>query len=156
MDVPVEGLAMQIAATILNGFNRHFSIFSKITKGAKERFENADWDAERTASRERIKFYDIRVRDSTRDLQKLFDLETAVHKMTGLTASRFGLENRGIIAIGNYADLVLFDPATIIDRASFEDPTQFSDGIISVWVNGKLSWHEQKSGGIRNGRFLTR
>ncbi|MCP4389917.1 MAG: bifunctional isocitrate dehydrogenase kinase/phosphatase [Gammaproteobacteria bacterium] len=75
MDIPVKGLSMQIANTILNGFNRHFSIFSKITKGAKERFENADWDAERTASRERIKFYDIRVKDAIRDMQKLFDLE---------------------------------------------------------------------------------
>ena len=86
--------------------------------------------------------------------KKLFELETAVHKMTGLTASRFGLENRGSIAIGNYADLVLFDPATIIDRASFEHPAQICEGIVSVWVNGKLSWHEQKSSGIRNGRFL--
>ncbi len=75
MDIPLKGLSMQIANTILNGFNRHFSIFSKITKGAKERFENADWDAERTASRERIKFYDIRVKDAIRDMQKLFDLE---------------------------------------------------------------------------------
>jgi len=75
MDTPVKGLSMQIATTILNGFNRHFSIFSKITKGARERFENADWEAERTAARERIMFYDIRVKDAIRDLHKLFDLE---------------------------------------------------------------------------------
>jgi N-acyl-D-amino-acid deacylase len=75
--------------------------------------------------------------------------------MTGLTARHFGLDKRGSIAIGNYADLVLFDPDTIIDRASFENPTQISAGIISVWVNGELSWHEQKSTGTRNGRFLT-
>jgi isocitrate dehydrogenase kinase/phosphatase len=75
MDIPVKGLSTQIAAAILKGFNRHFTIFSKITKGAKERFENADWEAERSASRERIKFYDIRVKDAIRDLQKLFDLE---------------------------------------------------------------------------------
>jgi N-acyl-D-amino-acid deacylase len=87
--------------------------------------------------------------------KKLFELETAVHKMTGLTARRFGLDKRGSIAIGNYADLVLFDPNTIIDRASFEKPAQISTGIVSVWVNGKLSWHAQKSTGTRNGRFLT-
>lgn len=87
--------------------------------------------------------------------KKLFELETAVHKMTGLSAGRFGLEQRGIIAIGNYADLVLFDPETIIDRASFEKPAQLSAGIISVWVNGKFGWHKEKSTGTRNGRFLT-
>ena len=75
MDTPVKGLSTRIAATILKGFNRHFTIFSKITKGAKQRFENADWQAERDASRERIAFYDKRVKDATQDLEKLFDLE---------------------------------------------------------------------------------
>lgn len=87
--------------------------------------------------------------------KKLFDLETAVHKMTGLTAARFGLEHRGVIDIGNYADLVLFDANTILDRASFENPAQISDGIVSVWVNGKLGWHDKTSTGLCNGRFLT-
>ena len=87
--------------------------------------------------------------------KKLFDLETAVHKMTGLTADKFGLCDRGRITVGAYADLVLFDPDTIIDRASFEEPAQFCDGIISVWVNGKLSWHQRQSTGVRSGRFLT-
>lgn len=75
MDRPVKGLPLQIASTVLNGFNRHFTIFSKITKGAKERFENADWHAERAASRERIAFYDKRVKDAIADLQKMFNLE---------------------------------------------------------------------------------
>jgi len=87
--------------------------------------------------------------------KKLFDLETAVHKMTGLTASRFGLEQRGIIATGNYADLVLFDADRVIDRASFEQPSQASEGIVSVWVNGKPGWQDQATTGIRNGRFLS-
>ena len=87
--------------------------------------------------------------------QKLFNLETAVHKMTGLTADRFGLLNRGRITVGGFADLVLFDPDTIIDRASFENPAQICEGIISVWVNGELSWHQQQSTGACNGRFLT-
>ncbi len=75
MDKPVKGLALQIATTLLNGFNRHFTIFSKITKGAKARFENADWQAEREASRERIAFYDKRVKDAIADLQSQFSLE---------------------------------------------------------------------------------
>lgn len=75
MNKPGKGLSTQIATTILSGFDRHFTIFSAITKGAKQRFENADWEAERVASRDRILFYDIRVRDAIGELQKLFDLE---------------------------------------------------------------------------------
>jgi isocitrate dehydrogenase kinase/phosphatase len=75
MQAAAKGQSTQIAGSILNGFNRHFTIFSKITRGARERFENADWHAEREASRERIKFYDIRVKDCIRDLQKQFALE---------------------------------------------------------------------------------
>ena len=74
-DFGAKELSKNIAETILSGFDRHFSIFTKITQGARERFENADWEAERTALRERIKFYDIRVKDSVNDLHKLFDLD---------------------------------------------------------------------------------
>jgi len=74
-DSVIKGLSKNIAETILTGFDRHFSIFTKITQGARERFESADWEAERTASRERIEFYDIRVKDSVKDLNKLFDLD---------------------------------------------------------------------------------
>lgn len=76
IDTVVKHLSRDIANTILIGFNRHFSIFSKITKGARERFENADWEAEREASRQRIKFYDRRVKDAIGDLRKQFDLDT--------------------------------------------------------------------------------
>lgn len=86
--------------------------------------------------------------------KKLFDLETAVHKMTGLPALRFGLEGRGRIAPGHYADLVLFDPDTIIDRASFDHPLRASAGIYSVWVNGQVAWREGATAGRRHGRFL--
>ena len=75
MKKPDRSLSIEIAATILNGFNRHFTIFSEITRGAKQRFENADWQAEREAARERVEFYDHRVRDAIADLRKLFDLE---------------------------------------------------------------------------------
>ena len=75
IDTVVRDLSRNIAQTILIGFDRHFSIFSKITKGARERFENTDWEGEREASRQRIKFYDKRVKDSIRDLHKLFDFD---------------------------------------------------------------------------------
>lgn len=87
--------------------------------------------------------------------KNLFRLETAVHKMSGLTARRFGLDDRGSIEIGKQADLVLFDADRIADRASFEQPCQVCDGIDSVWVNGELSWHRRSATGARNGRFLT-
>jgi N-acyl-D-amino-acid deacylase len=87
--------------------------------------------------------------------QKLFALETAIHKMTGLTAKRFSLQQRGRIEIGCHADLVLFDADRIADRASFAEPAQISTGIHSVWVNGVAAWSEQAVSGQRSGRFLT-
>ena len=86
--------------------------------------------------------------------QKLFDLETAVHKMTGLTASRFGLRDRGRIEPGAFADLVLFDAAQIADRASFDSPCKTSAGIHRVWVNGVEAWRDGAASGRRSGRFL--
>jgi N-acyl-D-amino-acid deacylase len=88
--------------------------------------------------------------------RKLFSLETAIHKMTGLSASRFALDERGLIRPGYWADLVLFDAATIQDTASFEAPVQQAQGIVAVWVNGTLSWQHTASTGARAGRFLPR
>ena len=87
--------------------------------------------------------------------KKLFALETAVHKMSGLTADRFGLRQRGRIEIGHFADLVLFDAERIIDRASFAEPKQLCEGIVSVWVNGTPTWQDHAATGSRGGRFLT-
>jgi N-acyl-D-amino-acid deacylase len=67
----------------------------------------------------------------------LFSLETAIHKMTGRCAEAYGIVDRGTLAPGAYADLVLFDPATVIDAATFEDPKRPSTGIERVWVNGR-------------------
>jgi len=87
--------------------------------------------------------------------KKLFSLETAVHKMTGLTAQRFGLRQRGRIEIGHFADLVLFDAEGIIDHASFAEPKLPCAGIVEVWVNGLPAWQKAAPSGLRNGRFLT-
>jgi N-acyl-D-amino-acid deacylase len=86
----------------------------------------------------------------------LFGLETAVHKMTGLSASRFGLTGRGIVAAGAYADLTVFDPDTIIDRATFADPTLPAAGIEHVFVNGRPVWSGAKPTGDYPGRALRR
>jgi N-acyl-D-amino-acid deacylase len=86
----------------------------------------------------------------------LFGLETAVRKMTGLPASRFGLTGRGIVAEGAYADLAVFDPETVIDRATFAEPTLPAAGIAHVFVNGRPVWTESKVSGERPGRALRR
>jgi N-acyl-D-amino-acid deacylase len=88
-----------------------------------------------------------------RDL-KLFPVETAIHKMTGLPARVFRLNGRGRLAPGAYADLVVFDPATIIDTATYDEPKKFSAGIESVFVNGTLSWEAGATSVRRNGRLV--
>jgi len=88
--------------------------------------------------------------------EKLFPLHVAIHKMTGMPAQRFGLAGRGLIRPGYAADLVLFDPETIIDTATFADPVRTATGIASVWVNGILSYTSEGPTGNRAGRFLAR
>jgi N-acyl-D-amino-acid deacylase len=84
----------------------------------------------------------------------LFSLEIAVNKMTGLTAARFGLKDRGVLREGAYADLTLFDAATVIDTASFDDPVQPARGIHTVIVNGAAVWANGHPTGSRTGRVL--
>ena len=86
----------------------------------------------------------------------LFPLHTAVHKMTGLSAQRFGLRERGEIREGNWADLVLFDAGTVRDVADFNQPQQAAEGIDGVWVNGVLSYQQGAASGNRAGVFLAR
>jgi dihydroorotase/N-acyl-D-amino-acid deacylase len=63
-------------------------------------------------------------------------LEDAIRKMTSAVADRLALRDRGLLREGLYADIVLFDPATVADRATYQDPHQLSVGIRDVWVNG--------------------
>jgi N-acyl-D-aspartate/D-glutamate deacylase len=86
--------------------------------------------------------------------QGLLDLETAVHRMTGMTAAKLGLVDRGHIAVGQAADLVLFDPKTVSDRATYDDPKQFPAGIPHVFVNGAWAVRDGRHTGARAGRLL--
>ena len=86
----------------------------------------------------------------------LFSLEQAVHRMTGLPAQRFRLAGRGRIAPGFHADLVVFDPQTIADAATFAQPKTPAAGIVSVYVNGARVWHEGRATGARPGRVVRR
>ncbi len=71
--------------------------------------------------------------------KRVLTLESAVHKMTGRPARKLGLRNRGQLQPGCFADVVVFDPATIRDRATFEQPHQFAEGIEWVLVNGQMA-----------------
>ncbi|HYZ20549.1 MAG TPA: D-aminoacylase [Rhodopila sp.] len=91
-----------------------------------------------------------------RDL-KLFSLEDAVRKMTGHTAAVFGITDRGVIREGAYADLVLFDPATVRDAATYDAPTRVSEGILETWVNGQSAYvFGDGATAARAGRLVTR
>ncbi|MEX2117738.1 MAG: D-aminoacylase [Bacteroidota bacterium] len=85
---------------------------------------------------------------------KLLSLEEAVRKMTSLPAQRVGLRERGILKPGFYADIVIFDPKTVIDKATFESPHQYSEGIALVLVNGVSVWEEGNFTGNYPGRAL--
>ncbi len=88
--------------------------------------------------------------------QGLMSLEQAVHKMTGLSASHMGIEDRGVIRPGAAADLVLFDPDTVIDHATPKNPGALSSGISKVWVNGQIVFENNLPTGKRPGRFIAR
>jgi N-acyl-D-amino-acid deacylase len=88
--------------------------------------------------------------------QQWMTLAEAIHKMSGMPAARLRLRDRGTIKPGMKADLVLFDPATVIDRATFEQPRALSTGIQQVWVNGTLVWTGTAVTEARPGRVLAR
>jgi len=88
--------------------------------------------------------------------EKLFPLEEAVRRMSGLPAARFGLSGRGRIAAGSHADITVFDSEEIIDRATFEIPTTPAAGIHLVLVNGRAVWRDGGATGARPGQSLRR
>ena len=91
----------------------------------------------------------------SRDLG-LFPLEIAVYKMTGLTASKFGLSGRGVLRPGAHADITLFDAERVIDAADFEHSTRPAIGIHTVIVNGAAVWRDGAPTGARPGKVITR
>ena len=89
----------------------------------------------------------------SRDLA-LFPLETAVHKMTGLTARNFGLAGRGELRVGACADITIFDAQRVLDEADFEHSTRPARGIDQVIVNGRIVWRDGAPTGARPGQVL--
>jgi N-acyl-D-amino-acid deacylase len=86
----------------------------------------------------------------------LFPLETAVYKMTGLTAKTFGFKDRGVLKEGLAADITVFDAGTVDEAATFARPIQPAKGIEAVIVNGEVVWRDGKPTGARPGRVISR
>ena len=84
--------------------------------------------------------------------RNLLGLEDAVRKMTSLNAAKLGIHDRGLLRPGQYADVTLFDPETVVDQASFLEPFQDNKGIAAVIVNGQLVLDSGKHTGARPGR----
>ncbi len=86
--------------------------------------------------------------------QKLLTLEDAVRKMTSLNAAKMGLKDRGKLRVGAFADITLFDEARVIDRSTYTEPFQYSEGIEYVLVNGQVVLERGKHSGARPGKAL--
>jgi hypothetical protein len=88
--------------------------------------------------------------------QKALTLEDAVRKMSGLPAATIGMVDRGLLAVGMAADVVVFNPDTIADHATFEEPTLLSEGVRFVLVNGTLAVKDADPTPVRTGKALRR
>lgn len=86
--------------------------------------------------------------------ERVLPLEAAVHQLTGLPAARLGLKGRGRLAPGNFADVVVFDPARIRDHATFERPHAYAEGVSHVFVNGRHTLRDGEYTGAKAGRFV--
>src|SRR5581483_5612698 len=86
--------------------------------------------------------------------EHVLTLEDAIRKMTSAVADRLSIHDRGVLAPGMYADVAVFDPNTIIDRATYENPKQLSVGVRDVWVNGVQVIRDGVHTGAKPGRAL--
>jgi N-acyl-D-aspartate/D-glutamate deacylase len=88
--------------------------------------------------------------------KKVLSWEEAIHKMTGKPAGQFGLEKRGVLQKGNWADVAVLDPKTISDKATAEDPFQYSEGVSWLVINGEIVLQKGSYNGRRVGRVIRR
>ena len=86
--------------------------------------------------------------------EKVISLADAVRKLSKLPATNLKLKKRGELKVGNYADIVVFDPATVQDHATFAKPHQYATGVIDVFVNGVQVLKDGEHTGKKPGRFL--
>jgi N-acyl-D-aspartate/D-glutamate deacylase len=86
--------------------------------------------------------------------ERLLTLEQAINKMTGMPASRVGLKDRGLIRKGMFADITVFNPATVIDRATFETPNQHPEGVPFVIINGQINVDNGRRTSVLSGRVI--
>lgn len=88
--------------------------------------------------------------------KQIMSLEEAVYKMSGLPAATIGMTDRGLLKPGMVADITVFDPDTVIDRATYEQPTLQSEGIMHTLVSGRFAWRDGVATGIQAGQVLSR
>jgi N-acyl-D-aspartate/D-glutamate deacylase len=86
--------------------------------------------------------------------RRLFPLETAIHKMTGMVSRKLALKDRGVLRAGHRADLVVLDPARVHDKATYKAPRSHPEGIAHVFVNGAWTVKNGEHTGARGGRVL--
>jgi N-acyl-D-amino-acid deacylase len=86
--------------------------------------------------------------------EKVLSMSDAIHRLSGLPATNLGLDRRGFLKEGMFADVVVFDPATIADHATFEKPHQYATGVKHVFVNGVQVIKNGEHTGAKPGRAL--
>ena len=86
--------------------------------------------------------------------ESIIPLEEAVRRLTAYPAANLNLENRGSLKPGHFADIVIFDPKRVKDRATFEQPHQYAEGVLHVWVNGEQVLRDGEHTGATPGRFV--